>query len=249
MRNLALAIAFVGVAAFPLAAQRGPAQPQRGSAPRAATTGPASFAVMVTDPSGTPITDVEVTVTGKATRSGSTEGGRIAFEDLPIGPYHFKFEKEGYDSAEQDVTGKRGAPVDVKVTMTPKPEPVPPPAAPAPEPAPTVNAKPVVLDMPAFIEKYYVGKASGTTTPMACGDGGSATLVQANDPVAEHTHADADEFVYVIAGEGSARMGQRTEPLSAGVFLMIPRGSAHAFTVGKKHPLVLVSTLAGGHCS
>jgi hypothetical protein len=43
--------------------------------------------------------------------------------------------------------------------------------------------------MPAFIEKYYVGKASGKTTPMACSDGGSATLVQANDAIAEHTHA------------------------------------------------------------
>jgi mannose-6-phosphate isomerase-like protein (cupin superfamily) len=44
-------------------------------------------------------------------------------------------------------------------------------------------------------------------------------------------------------------MGERNEPISAGVFLMIPRGAAHAFTVGKKHPLVFVSTLAGGHCS
>jgi mannose-6-phosphate isomerase-like protein (cupin superfamily) len=248
VRNLAFAIAFAGVAAFPLAAQRGSTQPQRGSAQRAPATGPAAFAVMVTDPSGKPITDVNVTVTGKANKSGSTEGGRIAFEDLPVGPYHFKFEKEGYETVEQDVVGKRGAPVDVKVTMTPTPPPAPPPPA-APEPAPTVNAKPVVLDMPAFIEKYYVGKASGTTTPMACSDGGSATLVQANDPVAEHTHADADEFVYVIAGEGSARMGQRNEPLSAGVFMMIPRGTAHSFGVGKKHPLVFVSTLAGGHCS
>ena len=246
MRNLALAIVFVGVSSLPIAAQRGAA----GSTPqRAPTSGPAAFAVMVTDPSGTPITDVTVTVTGKAQRSGSTEGGRIAFEDLPTGAYHFKFEKEGYETAEQDVTGKRGAPVDVKVTMTPKPAPVPSPPPPAPAPAPSVNAKPVVLDMPAFIEKYYVGKGSGTTTAMACSDGGSATLMQANDPIAEHTHADADEFIYVIAGEGTARLGQRSEPLSAGVFMMIPRGTAHAFTVGKKHPLVFVSTLAGAHCS
>ena len=242
MRNLALAIVLVSVSTLPTAAQRGTTQ-------RAPATGPASFAVMVTDPSGTPITDVSVTVTGKANRSGSTEGGRIAFEDLPVGPYHFKFEKDGYETTEQDVTGKRGAPVDVKVTMTPKPAPAPPPPPPAPEPAPTVNAKPVVLDMPAFIEKYYVGKASGTTTPMACSDGGSATLVQANDAVAEHSHSGADEFVYVIAGEGIARMGQRNEPVSAGVFMMIPRGTAHSFSVGKKHPLVFVSTLAGGHCS
>ena len=246
MRNLALAIVLVGVSALPVLAQRGSGA---SAAQRGPTTGPAAFAVLVTDPAGTPITDVQVTVTGRAQRSGATEGGRIAFEDLPVGPYHFKFEKDGYDPVEQDVTGKRGAPVDVKVTMTPQPKPVAPPPAPAPAPAPAANAKPVVLDMPAFIEKYYIGKGTGTTTAMACSDGGSATLIQANDPIAEHTHADADEFIYVIAGEGSARIGQRTEPLSAGVFMMIPRGTVHAFSVGKKHPLVFVSTRAGEHCS
>jgi hypothetical protein len=241
--KLVLAIMLVGSSALPAAAQRGAATQ------RAPTTGPAAFAVTVTDPSGTPLTGVDVTVTGRAQRSASTENGRIAFEDLPVGPYHFKFEKDGYDTVEQDVTGKRGAPVDVKVTMTPTPKPVEPPPPPAPEPKPPSTVKPVVLDMPAFIEKYYVGKASGTTTPMACSEGGSATLIQANEPIAEHTHADADEYVYVIAGEGNARMGGRQEPVSAGVFLMIPRGAPHAFTVGKKHPLVFVSTLAGGHCS
>jgi mannose-6-phosphate isomerase-like protein (cupin superfamily) len=246
VRKLVFAVVLVGVTALPISAQRGSTAPppQRG-----ATTGPAAFAVFVSDPSGTPITDAEVTVTGRTQRSGSTEGGRIAFEDLPVGQYHFKFEKEGYDPVEQDVTGKRGAPVDVRVTMTPKPKPVEPPPPPAPEPKTATTAKPVVLDMPAFVEKYYVGKAAGKTTPMACSDGGSATLIQANDPIAEHTHPDADEYIYVIAGEGNARLGDRNEPLGAGVFMMIPRGAAHAFTVGKKHPLVFVSTLAGGHCT
>ncbi|HTI38513.1 MAG TPA: carboxypeptidase regulatory-like domain-containing protein [Vicinamibacterales bacterium] len=246
MRNLTVAMVLVGVSALPLSAQRGSAAAP--ASQRAPATGPAAFAVMVTDPSGAGITDVQVTVTGKAQRSGSTEGGRIAFEELPVGSYHFTFEKDGYETVEQDVTGRRGAAVDVKVTMTPKPAPAPPPP-PAPEPKPSVVAKPIVLDMPAFIEKYYIGKGSGKTTPMACSDGGSATLIQANDAIAEHTHTDADEYVYVIAGEGNARLGERVEPLSAGVFMMIPRGAAHAFTVGKKHPLVFVSTLAGGHCS
>ena len=241
MSKLVLAIALVGWSVLPVSAQRGSAQ--------RATTGPAAFAVFVSDPSGRPITNVQVSVTGRAERSAATENGRIAFEDLPVGQYHFKFEKDGYETVEQDVAGRRGAPVDVKVTMTPLPKPEPPPPAPTPEPKPASTVKPVVLDMPAFVEKYYVGKGSGKTTPMACSDGGSATLVQANDAIAQHTHDDADEYIYVIAGEGNARLGERDEPLSAGVFLMIPRGAAHAFTVGKKHPLVFISTLAGAHCS
>jgi len=198
--KLVLAIMLVSSSSLPAAAQRG-AAPQRGP-----TTGPAAFAVMVTDASGTPLTGVDVTVTGRAQRSASTENGRIAFEDLPVGPYHFKFEKDGYDTVEQDVTGKRGAPVDVKVTMTPTPKPVEPPAPPAPEPKPPSTVKPVVLDMPAFIEKYYVGRAAGKSTAITCATGGDASLLQMNEPLAEHTHADADEFIYVIAGQGAVRI-------------------------------------------
>ena len=230
MRKLALAVVLVGLAALPIAAQRG------------GTTGPAAFAVFVSDPSGAPITDVKVTVTGRAEKSGMTEGGRIAFEELPVGKYHFTFEKDGYDPVEQDVTGRRGAPVDVKVTMTPAPKPVPPPPLPTPEPRPAVNAHVVVLDMPAFIEKNYVGKSSGQTTPMACGDGGSATLVQANDSIAEHTHADADEFIYVIAGEIEFELeGVRTVTLGSRDCLYYDPTARHRWRdVGNVEPWVLV---------
>ena len=102
--------------------------------------------------------------------------------------------------------------------------------------------------MPAFIEKNYVGRAAGKTTPLACGTGGTATLLQINEPVAEHAHADADEFLYVIAGQGTARMGDRQEPLSSGVFVLIPRGVAHTLTAGPRKPLVLLSTRAGEKC-
>lgn len=226
--------------AFPAAAQR-----------RSAASGPATFAVMVTDPSGTPITDVQVTMTGPAQRSGATEGGRIAFEELPIGSYHFTFTRGGYEPTEQDAVGRRGAAVDVKVTMTPKLKSVPSLAVPsmtAGSPAPRSDARAVVLDMPAFIEKNYVGRAEGKTTPMACSAGAASTLVQINDPIAQHAHSHADEFIYVIAGEGTARLDAREEALGAGVFMMIPRGTSHAFVPGRKKPLVFVSTLAGEGC-
>ena len=115
-------------------------------------------------------------------------------------------------------------------------------------PPPTVTAKPIALDLPTFIEKNYVGRAPGRTTPLACSAGGPAVLLQINEPVATHTHADADEFVYVIAGQGNAVIADRQEQLSAGIFLLIPRGTPHAFTAGPKKPLVLVSTRAGEKC-
>lgn len=226
-------------AALPAGAQR-----------RGAGGGTVTFAVLVSDPSGAAIPDVKVVLTGPAERSVRTEGGRAVFEGLPAGAYRFRFDRDGFVPLERELTGRAGAPVDVKVTLTPAPRPPPPPppepvALPAPPP---VDAKMVVLDMPAYIERNYVGKTAGKTTLMGCSTGGTATLVQINDPLAEHTHPDADEFLYVIAGQGSAKLAGRVEPLGPAVFMMIPRGMPHSLTATKK-PLVLISTRAGENCA
>ena len=241
-RAFVVFLVIVAGAAAPLAAQR------RG----APAVGRVTFAVAVADPSGAPVTDVKVTMTGPVQRSSRTEGGRLVFENLPAGSYHFRFEKDGFAPLERDVPGKGSAPIDVKVTLapvTPPPRPVPALPSPATPQSSSSDGRLVVLDMPAFIAKNYVGRANGKTTPMACSAGGTSTLIQINDPIATHTHADADEFLYVIAGEGSANMGDRQEALGPGVFLLIPRGVAHGFTTGPKKPLVMISTRAGEKCA
>src|SRR5260221_4439773 len=212
--------------------------------------GGVTLAVAVSDSTGAPVTDVKVIVTGAAERSGRTEAGRLVFENLPPGAYRFRFEKDGFVTLEREVAGRGGAPIDVKVTLVSAfPPPTPAPLAPvAALPGRTADARTVSLDLPAFIEKNYVGRAAGKTTPLACTPGGTATLLQINDPVAEESHADADEFLYVIAGQGTARVGDRVEPLSSGVFLLIPRGVAHTVTAGPRKPLVLLSTRAGEKC-
>jgi mannose-6-phosphate isomerase-like protein (cupin superfamily) len=211
--------------------------------------GSVTFAVAVTDPSGAPVPDVKVSVSGAAARTSRTEGGRIAFEGLPAGAYRMRFEKTGFVTLEREVTGRGGKPIDVKVTLTPVPAPPVPPIGPVGALPPTpVDPKLVVLDMPAFIEKNYVGRAVGKSTPLGCATGGPATLLQINEPVALHAHDDADEFIYVIAGQGMAQFGERKEPLGPAVFLMIPRGMAHTLTAGPKKPLVLVSIRAGEKC-
>jgi mannose-6-phosphate isomerase-like protein (cupin superfamily) len=227
---------------LPLGAQR------RGAG---AGGGTVTFAIVVSDPAGAPIPGVKIELTGPAERTTRTEGGRAVFEGIPAGAYRMRFDREGFVPLERELTGRGGAPIDVKVTLTPAPPPPAPPAPvelPAPPPQHQVDAKLVVLDMPAFIEKNYVGRSPGKLTPMGCSTGGTATLVQINEPVAEHTHADADEFIYVIAGQGSASLAGRQEPLGPAVFLMIPRGMPHALTATKK-PLVLISTRAGDTCA
>jgi mannose-6-phosphate isomerase-like protein (cupin superfamily) len=214
----------------------------------AATSGAVTFAVVVSDPSGSPVPDAKITLSGPAQRTTRTERGRAVFEGLPAGTYRFRFEKAGYLTFEREVVGRGGKPIDVKVTLTPEPLPPPRPVPGLPPLATAVPTRFVVLDMPAFIEKNYVGRGAGKTTPLACATGANSTLIQINEPMAEHAHSDADEFLYVIAGEGTLRMGQREEPLGPAVFLMIPRGMSHTLTAGRKKPLVLTSIRAGESC-
>jgi mannose-6-phosphate isomerase-like protein (cupin superfamily) len=244
--SVILSLALLLVVSAPVAAQR------QGGAPRG---GSVTFVVFVSDPSGTPLTDVKVSLSGGAERSFRTEAGRLVFEDLPAGTYLFRFEKDGFVPFEKELNARGSAPIDVKVTLTPLPPAPAPVVAPLPKAAPSaapgpppVDAKPVVLDMPEFIEKNYVGHASGKTTPLGCAPGGSATLLQINEPIANHAHADADEFLYVIAGQGMAQLGQRSESLGPGVYLLIPRGLAHTFTPGAQKPLVMIAIRAGGNC-
>jgi uncharacterized RmlC-like cupin family protein len=241
-RVVVLFLAVITAAVAPVTAQR------RG----AGGGGSVTFAVTVADPSGAPLPEVRVTMTGPAERTGRTEAGRLVFEGLPAGTYRFRFEKDGFVPFEKELAARGSAPIEVKVTLTPvpaqPPPPAPPVAAPAPVPTNLAPAKPVVLDMPAFIEKNYVGRAAGKTTPLGCSTYGSSTLIQINEPIASHAHADADEFVYVIAGQGMVKLGERDESLGPGVYLLIPRGLAHAFTAGPKKPLVMISTRAGEKC-
>jgi mannose-6-phosphate isomerase-like protein (cupin superfamily) len=229
------------------------AAPQAG---RGAQTGRGSgrvaFAIAVSDPTGAPLSDVKVTMTGASERTSRTEAGRLVFENLPAGNYRFRFDKDGFLTLEREVSARGTVPIDVKVTLTPAPPapPAPAPVAPPPALAPAVvDAKLVVLDMPAFVEKNYVGRAGGKTTPLGCSTGASSTLIQINDAISTHTHADADEYLYVIAGQGSANMGERHEPLGPAVYMMIPRGVAHGFTTGKQKPLVMISIRAGEKCA
>ncbi len=222
-----------------------------GAAPHAQrrTTGSSTFAIFVSDPAGKPITGVKVTLDGPAERSAMTEAGRLAFENLPAGTYHLRFERDGFETLQQDVAARGTKPIDVKVTLVPAVKPVPPPPTPAPAPTPAVtDEKPVAIDIASLAEKNFVGRASGKVSPLACGAGGTATLIQINDPLADQRHADADEFLYVIAGVGTASLAGLQQALNPGIFVMVPRGVSHTLTPTHK-PLVMLAVRAGDKCA
>jgi mannose-6-phosphate isomerase-like protein (cupin superfamily) len=73
-------------------------------------------------------------------------------------------------------------------------------------------------------------------------------MVQTNEPVAEHTHADGDEVIYVVAGEGTLRTGGKDLPITTSSLLTIPRGTTHSVVRRGSRPLVFVSTVSGPLC-
>jgi mannose-6-phosphate isomerase-like protein (cupin superfamily) len=210
----------------------------------AAGRGPITFAIAVADPSGAPVRDVKMRLTGASSRTTRIQGGRVVLEGLRTGNYLFRFEKAGFVTFEREVSARGSKPIDVKVRLTPLSAPMPMPSGPL-----YMDAKFVVLDMPAFIEKNYVGREAGKATPLGCAAGGAGTLLQIKDPIAQHAHNDADEFIYVIAGKGTLTLADREEPLSPAVFLMIPRRTSHTLTSSSKKPLVIMSVRAGESCA
>jgi hypothetical protein len=211
--------------------------------------GLATLAITVTDPSGTPLSGVKVIVEGASSRQTRTERGRIAIEDLPSGSYKLRFELEGFTPLERELTARAGKPIDVKVTLTPAPKPEAPPAPPPPAPRPaTLKVDSFSIDIPAFLDKNFVGRSAGKSSPLTCATGGTALLLQVREPLAEHSHDDADEFAYVVAGEGTGRVGGTEHRLQAGVLVMVPRGMAHSFTARGRNPLILMSVNAGQAC-
>ena len=66
-------------------------------------------------------------------------------------------------------------------------------------------------------------------------------LLQLREPLGEHAHANVDELIYVVGGEGTHRITGVDVPLSAGVLATVPRGTSHSITRRGRNPLVLLS--------
>ena len=62
-----------------------------------------------------------------------------------------------------------------------------------------------------------------------------------------HVHQTEDEFFYVVSGEFSIKLGDRTVSAPAGSVIFVPRGTAHAFrNVGTQPGELLEGVTPGG---
>ena len=231
------------------------AQPPAQRKPVQAARGP--IEVRVTSRAGEPLGGVSVTMEGGVSRSGETaENGVVMLRTVPAGQYRLRFTSNGWITLERDITVRGSGTTRVEVALNaaeaPAPAPAPPPPAPAPAPAPAapdVNVEPKTVVIPDFIDQNFLGRAPRKDSVLGCTSSMKSTLLQLRDPLAEHSHADGDEVLYVVAGEAMHKVGGRESRLEAGTYSLVPRGVPHSITRRGANPIVLLSIQTGEPCA
>jgi mannose-6-phosphate isomerase-like protein (cupin superfamily) len=219
-----------------------------GRRPRAAAP---QTQVVTRDVSGTPLEGVTLAISGAGRQEATTNASGIAALTLPDGQYRFRFAHEGFITLEKEVTIRNGRPGEVEVALNRAPPPpvAPPPPAPEPTPPPLrPSGPPAYVSIPAYLEKNFIGRDPLKESILGCMPDAMARLLQLRDPVAQHAHAEFDEVLYVVAGDGTVRIGTESIAMSPGMLTTIPRGINHAIERRGRNPLVLLSTLAGAGC-
>lgn len=223
-------------------------------APRAAAR-PATLTIQVTDSLGMPVADVEVTTTGPVARQGVTAAdGSLRLANMRPGNYRLRFTREGSMALERDLTIRPGESPTIDVSLSPAPvvpkAPEPVPVAPVPVvktlPPP---GEPKITPVPLFLDKNFIGgREARKDSSIGCAATGTATLHQLRDAWLSHAHDEADEWIYVVAGEGTLRVGTSEQRVQAGTFSLIPHTTAHALLPQGRNPLIVISVLSGPRC-
>jgi mannose-6-phosphate isomerase-like protein (cupin superfamily) len=199
--------------------------------------------IAVTDRGGAPLKGARVTISGSSERDGVTTAlGHLMILNVKVGAYMLRVEREQYIPLEKEFIVRAGRPMAVSASLSIAPPPPPPRVVSGPV------GNPRVISIPDFAERQLIGKEAVKESPISCSGAAEARLIQMRDPVAAHTHRDADEMLYVVAGEASLRIGDVEQRISAGWFSMVPRGTAHSLIRKGRNPVILLSMLSGQPC-
>lgn len=226
------------------------ATPRPAPAQSAPVTGRIVLTVDVTDGTGAPLSDVSVSMSGPLARAAVTgKDGTVKLQGVKPGTYRLRFEAASFVTLERDVTVKAVAPAQEDVMLTRAPAPPPPP----PTPSVTVSSAPVrpdpnaiidLLMLPEWIEKNLVGRSDALKeTMIGRTPGATATVVQVRESLKDRLRIDADEMLYVIAGQGVVRAKGQEQSLDAGAFVVIPRGVTYTLERRGRNPLIALSVV------
>jgi hypothetical protein len=246
-----------------------PAQPVRPTVPkqsppartqpvrRPAATG--TLEVRVTDRSGNPAADAQVTAQGPSQRDGATDAsGIVTFRTMAPGTYRVRAEGDGLITLEKELAIRTGVPATAEFALSAAPAP-PPPIAPAPTPPPVQAAPaappagiigpPVIVSIPDLAERSLGGRNPARDVPIGCSGVGRARLMLVRDPIPAASRDDADEMLYLVAGEALLTLGAREQIITPGSFALVPRSTNYALTRRGRNPAIFLSLVAGEPCS
>jgi len=105
-----------------------------------------------------------------------------------------------------------------------------------------------MLSLGNLITEMLKDKEPVVDRDLGCAYGAGSKLIVAKTSIASHQHADVDEFIYVIGGEGTLTVGDKVMPLILGGFALAPRGVSHAVTKKGAKEVVLYIVQSGKPC-
>jgi mannose-6-phosphate isomerase-like protein (cupin superfamily) len=141
----------------------------------------------------------------------------------------------------------------------PRPAPTPPPPTsgragtplpPAAGEQPPAAGEHKTVSIPTFLDRNLIGREPLKESILGCTATATTRLLQLRDTLAEHVHANVDEMLYVVAGEGTLLIPSRAAaPIAPGSLSIVPRGAPHAIERRGKNPLIVLSILSGTPCT
>jgi mannose-6-phosphate isomerase-like protein (cupin superfamily) len=227
----------------------------RAQTPRRPATGSATLQVRVTDRSGAPAANVQVTAEGPVSREGMTDdNGQLQFRTMTSGTYRLRASAEPFITLEKEVAVRATNNAPVELSLSPAP---PPPAPPEPPPAPanTAAATPTaaagdarVLSIADLAENSLSGREAVKTVPVACSGLDNTQMIVLRETLRTEAADNVDRMLYVVAGEAMLSMEGRDQPISSGWYAMVPRGTAHTLTRRGRNPAIVLMTAGGEPC-
>lgn len=212
-----------------------------------------TLTVGAVDGTGEPVPGARVILTGPVTRDAATnDDGTIRLVRLRPGTYRLRVEHARFVTLEREVTMRAGQPQTVQMTLTEAP---PPPEPPKPE-KPAVEqendvppGEPRSLLITDFIEKNFIGRDPIREDQLGCTASARTRLIQLRESLPEEAAPEADETIYVVAGEGTMRLGNRDVALDSSSLVVVPRGTVRSITRKGRNPLIVLSVVSGPSCT
>ena len=187
----------------------------------------------------------------------SPASGPTRIDGLRAGTYRVRFTHERFITFEKEIVWRAGtAAPELSITLNAAPAPPPPPPAPAPAPVVSATPKlpppgaPKTVSLPDYIEKNFItNREPQKESLVGCSGVGQAMLWQIREPWNGRQHESADGMLYVVGGDGGLKLGDREFTMSAGAFIVVPRGTSYSLSRKGRNPLIVLAVLAGAPCA